>query len=124
MNPRTWLRDQLTTHLGPGWLLIPHDKDLIPAQKTVMFFRTRVVPAPEAPRGAQTHTFTLYVATPKQLGPAALDDLDDALDDVLLALFKIPNVVARSATYKILDETVPCFEVLVDVPTKITETEE
>lgn len=124
MNPRTWLRDQLTTHLGPEWLLLPYDKDLTPNRPTVMFFRSRVVPAPEAPRGAQTHTFTLYVATAKQLGPKALDALDDALDDVLVALFKIRNVVARSATYKILGETVPCFEVLVDVPSKITETEE
>lgn len=124
MNVRTWLRDELAARLEDGWLLLPYDTKLTPAQRTVMFFRSRVVPTPEAPRGSQTHTITLYVATAAQVGPDALDDLDDALDDVLVALFKIRNVVARSATYKILGETVPCFEVLVDVPSKITETEE
>lgn len=124
MNVRTWLRDQLAANLDDTWLLLPYDKDLTPAQPTVMFFRTQVVPTPEAPRGAQTHTITLYVATAKQVGPDALDTLDDALDDVLVALFKTPNVVARSATYKVLADVAPCFEVLVDVPTNITDTEE
>lgn len=124
MNVRTWLRDELATRLDDGWLLLPYDVELTPAQPTVMFFRSAVVPTPEAPRGAQTHTITLYVATAAQIGPDALDELDVALDDVLVALFEIPNVVARSATYKILGGTVPSFEVLVDVPATITDTEE
>ena len=120
MNVRTWLRDELATHLD----LLPYDKELTPSQRTVMFFRSLVVPAPAAPLGAQMHTITLYVATAKQVGPDALDALDEALDDVLVALHKIHNVVARSATYKILGETVPTFEVLVDVPANITNTQE
>lgn len=124
MNVRTWLRDELDTQLGDEWLLLPYDQELTPSQRTVMFFRSSVVPAPSAPLGAQMHTITLYVATAKQVGPDALDALDEALDDVLVALHRIHNVVARSATYKILGETVPTFEVLVDVPANIAYTQE
>lgn len=122
-NMRTWLVDGLKTELDAGWTFITYDSQITPSGLTVMFFRSSVIPTPEAPDGHMTHTVTLYVATAKQVGSAALDALDVALDDVLVALYALKNVIWTSATYKVLNETVPVFEVLVQVPSNIVATE-
>ncbi|QUC01104.1 hypothetical protein [Cellulosimicrobium cellulans] len=123
-NVRTWLLAQFRSALGTGWQLTPYDEELTPSRKTVMFFRSSVVPSPEAPgSGYLDNTVTLYVATAKQVGPKALDGLDAALDDVIVALHGIHNAVFVSATYKVLGETVPAFEVQVTVTSNITSTE-
>lgn len=122
-NVRLWLRDQLRAQLGTGWQLTPYDQELTPSRKTVMLFRSQVIPTPEAPRGSQTHTITLYVATAKQVGPDALDTLDAALDAVLVALHQIKNVRWTSAEYQVLSETIPVFKVQVEVPANIQSTE-
>lgn len=123
-NVRLWLKDQLRAQLGTGWQLTPYDEQLTPSRKTVMFFRSSVVPSPEAPgSGFLDNTVTLYVATAKQVGPGALDTLDAALDAVVVALHEIHNAVFVSATYKVLNETVPVFEVQVEVVSNITSTE-
>jgi hypothetical protein len=122
-NMRTWLQDGLATELGDGWTLIPFDKQITPSGRTVMFYRSSVIPTPEAPDGHMTHTVTLYVATAKQVGSDALDALDAALDDVLVALYALHNVTWTTATYKVLNDTVPVFEVQVQVPSNIVATE-
>uniref|UniRef100_UPI003F491410 hypothetical protein n=1 Tax=Promicromonospora sp. CA-291202 TaxID=3240016 RepID=UPI003F491410 len=120
---RTWLEAGLDAELDDGWTFITYDSQITPAGLTVMFFRSRVVPTPEAPDTHMTHTITLYVATAKQVGSAALDALDVALDAVLVALYALKNVTWTSATYKVLNDTVPVFEVLVQVPSNIVATE-
>jgi hypothetical protein len=122
-NLRTWLEAGLKTGLGAGWTLITYDSQITPSGPTVMFFRSSVIPTPEAPDGHMTHTITLYVGTAKQVGPDALDALDVALDDVLIALYAIQNVTWTSARYKVLNDTVPVFEVQVQVPSNIVATE-
>lgn len=122
-NLRRWLETGLDAELGEGWTLITYDQQITPSGPTVMFFRSSVIPTPEAPDGAMTHTVTLYVGTAKQVGPAALDALDAALDAVLIALYAIKNVIWTSATYKVLNDTVPVFEVQVQVPSNIVATE-
>ena len=121
-NLRTWLETGLKAELD-GWTLVTYDQQITPSGPTVMFFRSSVVPTPEAPDGHMTHTVTLYVATAKQVGPDALDALDVALDAVLIALYALKNVTWTSATYKVLNDTVPAFEVLVQVPSNIVATE-
>lgn len=122
-NMRTWLEAGLKTELDDGWTLITYDSQITPSGRTVMFFRSSVIPTPEAPDTHMTHTVTLYVATAKQVGSAALDALDVALDDVLVALYALTNVTWTQATYKVLNDTVPVFEVLVQVPSNIVATE-
>lgn len=122
-NMRTWLEAGLEAELDDGWTFITYDSSVTPAGLTVMFYRSSVVPTPEAPDTHMTHTITLYVATAKQVGSAALDALDVALDDVLVALYALKNVTWTSATYKVLNDTVPVFEVLVQVPSNIRATE-
>jgi len=122
-NMRTWLEAGLKTQLGTtGWTFITYDSEIVPSGRTVMFYRSSVIPTPEAPDGHMTHTITLYVATAKQVGSAALDALDVALDDVLIALYALKNVTWTSARYKVLNDTVPVFEVLVQVPSNIVAT--
>lgn len=121
-NIRTWLEAGLEAELDDGWTFITYDSSVAPSGLTVMFYRSSVVPTPEAPDGHMTHTITLYVATAKQVGSAALDALDVALDAVLVALYALKNVTWTSARYKVLNDTVPVFEVLVQVPSNIVAT--
>lgn len=121
-NIRKWIETGLKTELDDGWTFITYDSSVTPSGQTVMFYRSSVVPTEEAPDGHMTHTITLYVATAKQVGSAALDALDVALDAVLVALYALKNVTWTSATYKVLNDTVPVFEVLVQVPSNIVAT--
>ncbi len=123
-GPRQWLVEQLTPLL-PGYRLVPWDNVPTVSDRTVIFYRSRVAQSPEAPLGSFDHSITLYVATPKTVGEAALDDLDDALDDVLLALLKVTGVTWSDATYKVLGDPAvqPAFEISVTVRTQLPEEE-
>lgn len=121
-NVRTWLRDQIADAL-PGYDLITYDTGFVPSGPTVMFYRSRLVYAPEAPRsGYLVNTITLYVATDQQTGPDALDALDVVLDEVWLALHPVHNAVVTEAEYQVLNDTVPCFRLLVEVTSSIRPT--
>lgn len=122
-NVRTWLMEQMEPSL-PGYVFMPWDTGFTPSVPTVMFYRSQVVPAPEAPEsGYLVNTVTLYVAVSTGLeGSDALDALDVALDDVTVALHGVHNAVMQSATYQVLNDTVPCFQVLVEVVSNIKPT--
>ncbi|MCB7135358.1 hypothetical protein [Cellulosimicrobium marinum] len=122
-NVRLWLMDQLRASLGTSWLLMPYDQEFTPSRKTVMFFRSSVVPSPDAPgSGYLDNRVTLYVATSNQVGPKALDALDVALDEVIVALHGVHNAVFVSATYQVLNEKVPVFMVQAEVVSNIKPT--
>lgn len=122
-GPRQFVSDALAAALGDGWALIPYDTQVTPSGKTVMFYRSTVEQTPEAPMGSWQHEITLYVATAKQVGPDALDALDEALDEVLVALYEADGIAWSTATYKVLFETIPAFEVKVQVWTNVAPTQ-
>jgi hypothetical protein len=121
-NVRKWLTEQLAPQLE-GYVLMPWDQGFTPSAPTVMFYRSSVTELPDAPRsGAFVNTITMYVAVPTTIGAEGLDELDGALDEVLVALHNVKGVVLVAATYEVLNDTVPCFKVLVEVTSSIRST--
>lgn len=87
-----------------GVRLIPYSRDIdLPETNTVMIRLDRVIPA--AARGLTTYEFSLILIAAKQTAPAADDELEELLEDVLLALDKRSDAgitwsSATRATYK------------------------
>ena len=80
-------------------VLAPATLDALePRHPVVMVIRTNMKPAPN--QGSYESTFGIWVVEPKQIAPE--DDLDDALDAVILALDRYDFVAwsdAERTTY-------------------------
>lgn len=116
MNSRIELATALEAKLPKRYKLIDHPQQLekIEAGRpVVMVIRTDIRPAPNA--GTYVSEFSLWVIEPKTIKPE--DDLDDALDAVLLALDEYAFVTwsrAERSTY--LDH--PAYRIEATVLTK------
>jgi len=97
------VRQQLATALGAAlgekFAIVPDPRELAELQvPVVQLVRTVTKPAPEAPNGALQVDFDAWLIMPNQSAEAGEDDLDDALDELLVALRAIDWVLWESAT--------------------------
>lgn len=119
MNSRIELATALEAQLPKRYRVIPKPKDLDKLEATrpvVMVIRTDMRPATNA--GTYVSEFSIWVIEPKTIDPE--DDLDDALDAVLLALDMYAYVTwsrAERSTY--LDH--PAYRIEATVLTKKVE---
>lgn len=101
-------------------LVAPYYKDLDPAKNTVMVRIDEVRPS-TVTNGWRQYGFALILVTPLTSAGTADDELDNFLEDVLLAVESslIPNGVvwslATRATYK---DSFPAYQVDVSIHTK------
>jgi hypothetical protein len=118
MNGRQFLDEVFNTALPDGWRVIPYDDSPVISELTVMFHRASARALPQAPSGTWESTMTIYVLTPKQDGEPALDALDDALDVVLMVLDGVDGLTWSEATYTVLADTYPTFQITAQVRTQ------
>lgn len=101
--------------LLPGIVVEAYSKDITPPAFTTVLVRLdSVEPMPEAPLGYRRYTFDVIVVAVKSEPGAADDELDAALEDVLMALDKSGVTTWTRAERGVFESTqTPCYDVTV-----------
>jgi hypothetical protein len=82
---------------------------------TLHLMRTRVEKLPQAPAGAYSHSFDLWVIAPQH---ASEDRLDELLDDVLEALDETSRTLWTDATRDSYSDTNPAYRITLTTTSK------
>jgi hypothetical protein len=110
-NSRIELGELLTKELPRKFKVIPQPRntDTIEAKHpVVLVIRTSRKPSPAA-MGQYFDEFAIWVIEPKIIDPE--DDLDDALDAVILALDAYPNITWTEAERSTYAEENPAYRI-------------
>lgn len=79
---------------------------------TVMVRLDRIEPETDVPQATRRYTFGLIVITPLTEAPAADDELDAAVEDVIDALDQHPRFTWQGAERAVFEGTqTPCYQV-------------
>src|SRR5512138_119134 len=124
-NPRQQLVDLLTPGIVPAgsWEVRKYARTIDPPAKPVAMLRLdQIEPGPEW--GTRIYRYGIVVITGKQTMEGAADDeLEDVVEDVLLALAKAVDglaVVINTAKRGVYADTMPAFEIPIEVKVSIT----
>jgi hypothetical protein len=105
----------LLSPLLPDFVVVPYSKDITPPTKTSVLVRLDLVEAmPELPLGFRRYTFDVIVVAANAEAGAGDDEIDAALEDVLLVLDTSGRTTWTRAERGVFQSTqTPCYDVTV-----------
>jgi hypothetical protein len=113
--------DAIAAALGDGITVVPYAKALDAIALPVVMLERTTVAKPSNAMGGYLVTFTVHVVSPIIGRDVADDELDDVLDQVLLALDGITWCHWTTATRSVFLDAYPSYQVNVQTVTTKTE---